>query len=124
MVATDYISAAELAHLKMIENMLDIIWNRGGFMHTVEYLIEELGQGAFGFYETLADYYYESGYQNRDRKKDDQYRILLAFAKHVAAERNLPRLTERTLARLTRDAEETMNPENLKRFLRKGWEIG
>lgn len=123
-VATDYISAAELAHLKMIENMLDIFWNRGGFMHTMEYLIEELGQGAFGFYETLADYYYESGYQNRDRKKDDQYRILLAFAKHVAAERNLPRLTERTLARLTRDAEETMNPENLKRFLRKGWEIG
>ena len=122
-IATDYISASELARLKMIENMLDIFRNRGGFTHTVEYLIEELELGAFGFYESLADYYYEAGFQNRERKKDDQYRILLSFAKHAAAERNLPRLEERTLARLMRDAEETMNPENLKRFLHKGWEI-
>ena len=73
-IATDDISAKELAHLKMIENMLDIFYNRGGFSNTVEYLIDEIGLGAFEFYEMLADYYYEAGFQNRDRKKDDQYR--------------------------------------------------
>ena len=85
MIATDDISAKELAHLKMIENMLDIFYNRGGFSNTVEYLIDEIGLGAFEFYEMLADYYYEAGFQNRDRKKDDQYRILYAFASYAAA---------------------------------------
>lgn len=122
-ISTDYISAAELARLKMIENMLDIFYNRGGFSHTVEYLIEELGLGSFGFYEMLADFYYDSGFQNRDRKKDDQYRILLAFAAYASEKCALPRLEERAKARLTVDAEETMNPENYKRFMRKGWDI-
>lgn len=122
-IATDDISAKELAHLKMIENMLDIFYNRGGFSNTVEYLIDEIGLGAFEFYEMLADYYYEAGFQNRDRKKDDQYRILYAFASYAAAKTGLVRLEERAHARLLRDAEQNMNPENLKRFLRKGWII-
>lgn len=122
-ISTEWMSAEELARLKMIENMLDIFYNRGGFANTISYIIEELGRGAFGFYETLADFYYEFGFQNRDRKKDDQYRILYAFAKYTAQRIGSPRLEERTLARLMRDAEQNMNPENLKRFLRKGWEI-
>lgn len=122
-ISTDYISAEELARLKMIENMLDIFYNRGGFSHSVEYLIDELDLGAFGFYEMLADFYYESGYQHRDRKKDDQYRILLAFAEYAAEQKKLPRLGERAKTRLVMDAEENMNPENYKRFLRKGWEL-
>lgn len=122
-ISTDYISAGELVRLKMIENMLDIFYNRGGFRHTAEYLIEELGLGSFGFYEALADFYYDSGFQNRDRRKDDQYRILLSFAAHAAESYGLPRLEERTRLRLTADAEETMNPENFKRFIRKGWDV-
>ena len=89
----------------------------------MEYLIAELGIGSFGFYEMLADYYYERGFQNRDRKKDDQYRILYAFADYAAAETGSARLGERAHTRLMRDAEQNMNPENLKRFLKKGWEI-
>ena len=56
-------------------------------------------------------------------KKDDQYRILLAFAAYASEKCALPRLEERTKARLTVDAEEMMNPENYKRFMRKGWAI-
>ena len=122
-ISTDWLSAAELARLKMIENMLDIFYNRGGFSNAVAYLIEELGRGAFGFYEMLADYYYESGFQNRDRKKDDQYRILNAFASYAGEKTGAARLGERAYTRLMRDAEQNMKPENLKRFLNKGWEI-
>ena len=53
----------------------------------------------------------------------DQYRILLAFARTLAQERDEPAIEETALKMLTRDAEASMNPENLKRFLRKGWEI-
>ena len=122
-ISTAYISAAELVRLKMIEEMLDIYYNRGGFSYTIAYLIETVGTGAFRFYEKLADFYYTSGFQHRDRKKDDQYRILLQFARTLAQERDKPAIEETALKMLTRDAEASMNPENLKRFLRKGWEI-
>ena len=49
-ISTDWMSAAELARLKMIENMLDIFYNRGGFSETVTCLIEEVDKGPFGFY--------------------------------------------------------------------------
>ena len=123
MISTAYISAWELARLKMIEEMLDTYYNRGGFSHTIAYLIEAVGEGAFRLYEKLADFYYASGFQHRERKKDDQYRILLQFARTLAQERDEPAIEETALKMLTRDAEQSMNPENLKRFLRKGWEI-
>lgn len=122
-ISTAYISAEELVRLKMIEEMLDIYANRGGFSHTVAYLIETVGDGPFRFYEKLADNYYASGFQHRDRKKDDQYRILLKFARRLSEEQGDAQMAEQALAMLGRDAEETMNPENLKRFLRKGWEL-
>ena len=55
--------------------MVDIYYNRGGFEDTIDFLIGSCGKGPFGFYEMLADYYYEKGYQNRDRKKEDQSEI-------------------------------------------------
>ena len=122
-ISTAYISAWELARLKMIEEMLDTYYNRGGFSHTIAYLIEAVGEGAFRLYEKLADFYYASGFQHRERKKDDQYRILLQFARTLAQERDEPAIEETALKMLTRDAEQSMNPENLKRFLRKGWEV-
>lgn len=122
-ISTAYIRAEELVRLKMIEDMVDIYYNRGGFSHTMAYLIETAGEGPFRLYEKLADFYYTSGFQHRDRKKEDQYRILLSFARMLSGERGEDAVAQHALAALNRDAEETMNPENLKRFLRKGWEL-
>ncbi len=162
-ISTNYMSASDLARLKMIENMLDIFYNRGGFSETIAYLIEAIGRGAFGFYEMLADYYYDNGYQNRDRKKDDQYRILYAFAGFAAEQLGQtdpapghsgqtgpatghsgqtdpapghpgksgptsdhlgqPDLAAIARQKLQSDAQHQMNPENLKRFLHRGWDL-
>ena len=134
-ISTDYITSGELAKLKMIENMLDIYYNRGGFEKSVDYLIGLLGKGAFGFYEDLAAFYYEQGFQHRDRKKEDQYRILLAYGKQAAAkckitavdeqERMMQRekMQQEVENRLLEDCQKAMNPEIFKRFMRKGWEI-
>lgn len=133
-ISTAYLSAKELTQLHMIETMLDIYYNRGGFFHTVEYLIEALGRGAFGFYEALADFYYEKGYQGRQRKKEDQYRILRSFAAYLekaeqehgqreGAESSLKGLEQNVLELLNIDLAETFQPEECKRFYKKGWEI-
>ena len=122
-IATNYITSLEMVRLKMIENMLDIYYNRGGYESTLEYLITALGKGAFGFYEALADFYYENEFQLRDRKKEDQYRIMLKFAQQLSADGRLPDAGARVLETLDKDMQQAMNPDTYKRFLRKGWEI-
>lgn len=126
-ISTRYISAEELVRLKMIENMVDIYYNRGGFTHTLDLLIDASGKGAFGLFERLADFYYSCGYQNRDRKKEDQYRIIKKFSVKLAEEgvrtENGTPVDIIAAAELDRDMQESMNPEIYKRFIRKGWEI-
>ena len=139
-ISTAYIKAEELARLHMIENMLDIYYNRGGFSHTLEYFIAVLEKGAFGFYEMLADFYYETGYQHRNRKKEDQYRILRQFALVLEAQEKereeqasdtalrkenagLQGLTQEIESLLCIDIAETFQAEECKRFHKKGWEI-
>ena len=122
-ISTDYIRAGELVRLKMIENMLDIYYNRGGFETALKFLIDTVDRGAFGFYEKLADFYYENGYQHRDRKKEDQYRILLEFAESLAGGSESGDIKDRTRQLLEADMSRSTNPEIVKRFLRKGWEL-
>ena len=109
--------------LKMIENMLDIYYNRGGFETALKFLIDTVDRGAVGFYEKLADFYYENGYQHRDRKKEDQYRILLEFAESLAGGSESGDIKDRTRQLLEADMGRSTNPEIVKRFLRKGWEL-
>ena len=122
-ISTGYITAAEMVHLKMIENMVDIYYNRGGYTGTLEYLISVAGKGAFGFFEALADFYYENGYQHVSRKKEDQYRILLKFAGSLTDDETSGETEEKALAILDEDMRNTLNPDTYKRFLKKGWEI-
>lgn len=118
-ISTRWISAEELVKLKTIEKMLNIYYNRGGFDRTLTLIIKDFYKTPFKFYEALSSYYYDKGFQNRDRKKENQYRILRCFCEDV-----LPQETgERAKEALCRDLEETLNAEEVKRFLKRGWEI-
>jgi len=115
-ISNRWMTAGELARLKMIEKMLDIYYNRHGFENSLALLLEKLDVTPFKLFEMLAEFYYEGGYQHKNRKKEEQYRILLKFAqKHIDAD-EAEKILEKDLA-------ETLNPEEVKRFLKKGWEI-
>ena len=117
-ICTEQITAEELSQLHMIENMLDVYYNRGGFSRTIEYLVAAVGKTAFGFYEALSNFYYDTGYQHRNRKKEDQYRILRQFAYTLGEETG--REAEILLGE---DLAEQFNEEEQKRFYKKGWEV-
>lgn len=121
-ISTAYISAEELVRLKMIENMVDVYYNRGGFGSTLDFLIKASDMGAFGFYEKLADFYYEKGFQNRERKKEDQYRILLEFAGDLERS-SREDLKKKTQELLEQDMRANTNPEIFNRFMKKGWKL-
>lgn len=77
-ITNSYISADGLVRIKMIENMVDLYHNRGGFAQTLERAIGARKQ-AFDFYETLALWYYDRSFHQRSHRKVDLYRILRMF---------------------------------------------
>ncbi len=120
-ISNRYISAGELVQLKMIENVLELYGNRGGFSKSLEYLIRRTGKSPFAFYERLAAFFYDSGFQHRSHRKEDLYRILLRFAGSMEGE--FAGIEDETRQLLENDLEETMNFDAVKKFHRKGWEI-
>ena len=77
----------------------------------------KLGKNPFKLYEAMAEFYYGEGYQHKNRKKEEQYRILLKFATAMDLDE------EDVIEVLEKDLRETFNPEEVKRFMKKGWEI-
>lgn len=120
-ISSKYLSALSLIRLKKIENLLDLYYNRGGFHQTLDYAIEHLAETPFDFYEELADYYYLKGFQHKSHKKEDLYRILLLYAGWK--ERFTPNIKDNLRELLILDMQDTLNPEAIKKFERKGWEI-
>ena len=119
-ISNMWMSAGQLVRLKTIENMLNIYYNRGGFSRTMEALADAFGGKPFDLYESLADFYYENGYQHKNRKKEDQYRILRRF---IIERTDGPAAADAVTAALEEDLRSALNPEEVKRFLKKGWEI-
>ena len=120
-IANDFISAGELVRLKMIEHVLDLYANKGGFSQSLHYLCKASSATAFRFYEKLSAFFYEEGYQHRSHKKEDLYRILFRFALHL--EEDFPGISEKTKRLLSADLEQTMNFDAVKKFHKKGWEF-
>lgn len=118
-ISTKFISSKELARLKMIENVLDLYHNRGGFDKSVSLLIEK-SESAFDFFDSLAEFYYGCGYQHRSHKKEDLYRILNAYGVSVSRD---PAEAETIRHAAEEDLCASMNSEAVKKFMRKGWEI-
>lgn len=120
-ISNKYISALGIIRLKKIENVLDLYYNRGGFENTLEFSVNNLTETPFDFYEELADYYYLKGFQHKSHKKEDLYRIFLLYASWKERFRTNTKDVIKEL--LAQDMGQTLNPEAIKKFERKGWEI-
>lgn len=118
-ISSRWLGAEELVRLSMIEHVLELYSNKGGFRHTLAAL-----EGAFGrpfvLFESLAEFFYEKGFQHRPHRKEDLYRILRLFI----CSRNEEFLEAAAAEELLKkDLEETMNFDAVKKFYKKGWEI-
>ena len=127
-ISNAFLSADGLVRLKMVENVLDLYYNRGGFEETVERAACVLWETPFDFYQDLANYYYVSGHQHRSHRKEDLYRILYAFfhwrnGKTEELEDHPGRRETIVFELLERDLKRTMNPDAVKKFEKKGWEL-
>lgn len=84
---TNWLSFTEICRLKRIEEMVEIYYNSGHFAHSLPVMIADFGQGAFAFYEALADFYEEQGFFVETPSRIYRYQALLSFAKSIHPER-------------------------------------
>lgn len=120
-IAHRHMSARALVRLKMVEKVLDLYYNRGGFQATLDYGTTALADDPFGFYEELADFYTLKGYHHRPHAKDDLYRILRAYG--CWKDRAVPGASYEIDRLLLRDMEASLDPDAVKKFLKKGWDL-
>ena len=84
---TNWLSFTEICRLKRIEEMVEIYYNSGQFAHSLPVMIADFEQGAFAFYEALADFYEEQGFFVETPSRIYRYQALLSFAKTIHPER-------------------------------------
>ncbi|MCL2436463.1 MAG: B12-binding domain-containing radical SAM protein [Clostridiales bacterium] len=121
MISNMFLSAQDVCRLKQIEEVLDLYHNRDGFAKTLQYATKALAQTPFDFYEEFSIFFHLKGFQHRAHKKEDLYRILYAYA--VWKTKKLEISSEPILSMLVEDMGESLNPDAIKKFERKGWEI-
>ena len=120
-ISNKFISAKELARLKMVEHVFNLYYNRGGFEKSLNYLADMLHPNAFAFYDELALFFYLKGFQHRSHKKEDLYRILYLYGSWK--DRTVPGVKENLKQFLVEDIERSMYPEVVMNFMKKGWEL-
>ena len=120
-ISNNSISAKELAKLKMVELLLDMYYNRGGFERALDYLAFERHPHPFSFYEEFSSFYYLKGFQHKSHNKEDLFRILNLYGRWK--DKKEPGTGDRLELLLTEDMKEGLNPEAVKKFMKTGWDI-
>lgn len=78
-LSTRWLSYEDVIRLKGVEEMVEVYYNSGQFVHTME-LLEKKFPGAFSMYEALSSYYETHGLNGISHSRITRYEILFAFA--------------------------------------------
>jgi radical SAM superfamily enzyme YgiQ (UPF0313 family) len=119
-ISNMFLSAQDLCRLKQVENAVDLYYNRKKKKNTLEYIIETFVETPFEFFEEFAIFFNLKGFQHQSHKKEDVYRILYEYGEWKTKKMNIS--SDELLSNLTRDMHETLNPDAVKKFERKGWQ--
>lgn len=76
---TNWISFGDIVELKAVEEMVEVYYNSGQFVNTMELLEKVYPSDAYSLYKEIADYYARLGYDKVSHSRYDRYRILLDF---------------------------------------------
>lgn len=85
-LCTKWLPYEDVLKLKKTEEMVELYYNSGQFVHTLSVLVQAF-TGAFAMFEALAQFFEENGYFTNHPARGYRYEILLAFAKKYDADR-------------------------------------
>lgn len=76
---TNWITYDDLIKLKSVEEMVEVYYNSGQFVNTIELLIRDM-ESPFVFFEKLAQWYETQGSEMLNFSRNQRYEMLLDFA--------------------------------------------
>lgn len=76
---TKWLSYGEVIRLKGIEEMVEIYWNSGLFIDSIEVIINNFYSSSFKFFEDLWKYWKCKGYHHISHSKNKLYHIITEF---------------------------------------------
>lgn len=82
---TKWLSFDEIIRLKNVEEMVEIYYNSGQFLYSIQYLLHSF-EAPFSFYEALANFYEAQGLFGEKLARKRRYELLLEFAKGFLGE--------------------------------------
>ena len=82
---TKWLSFEEIIRLKNVEEMVEVYYNSGQFLYSIQYLLHSF-ETPFAFYEALANFYEINSYFGEKLARKRRYEILLEFAKQFLEE--------------------------------------
>ena len=82
-LSNQYMTYAEVRKLKVIEELFNNLYNNGRLKYTTDCLIREQGGDAFNFYERLAEYWEERGYNLLAHSVKSLYQHVLDFCTNI-----------------------------------------
>ncbi|WP_343216379.1 B12-binding domain-containing radical SAM protein [Clostridium simiarum] len=85
---TDMISYDELLELKAVEAMVDKYYNSQKFNNIIDYL-EKKFDAPFEFFHSLAMFFKEKGYFQRNLSNTEYYNVFLDFSENIFGEDNI-----------------------------------
>lgn len=84
-LTTKWLSFEEIIRLKNVEEMVEVYYNSGQFLYSIQYLLHSF-ETPFSFYEALANFYETNSYFGEKLARKRRYEILLEFAKQFLEE--------------------------------------
>ena len=75
---TKWLPYDDVLKLKDVEEMVEVYYNSGQFVHTLP-MIEHLYENPFDFFQELGDFYWAKGYSEAAHNRIQRYEILLEF---------------------------------------------
>lgn len=79
MLSNRVLTFAEVVRIKRVEDVLEKYWNAHRMDHTIEYLINQVFDSPFDFFQRFGDYWEEQGWQRIGHQLEDLFTRLYAF---------------------------------------------
>ena len=122
-IANDFMPATELIRIRMVEDLLDAYYNKGGFEESIPKILGDTRTKPYVFYSGLADFIYDNHLDRKMGKLEHLYRILYAYATELYDEANETLQLEVLKEVIHSDLEKNLSTDSIRKFDRKGWEI-
>lgn len=114
-LSTRWLSYEDICHLKQVEEMVEIYYNSGQFVNTLEFLLSYF-DSPYALYDSLAAWYERHGLFGMQSSRIRKYEILLEFGSACvfinAPEQELPSRQTETDRQFTADGRVVQNGHN------------